>query len=351
MLYDPLFLIAIKKYRGVLFLKEILQRYFPYQFQNETMLDQYTVFQEKDGYVIVLPADHVDENYITEMYIVTQFLQNSGQEHIAAPIYSNNGSFIVPINEEHSVFLCRAKSRQAENSLDQLITFLMSFHHIGHSFPYSPLYMNRYGHWKNNWENIIDNIDFVRSNFMERDHLLDWERLWLESSFYFIGIGENAIQYLQDSEERKEFNHFDQPVFAFERIQPFPHSGIVFPTQIVHDHPVRDLAEVIRHIFINQGRDGIPAAIRLLYKYQQERPLSIFGCRLLVARLLFPIPFIDYTAKILQYVKDADVEYRRLKIFLSDQAEYEKCLALFQQELMNHFRVAIPFIDWLHRQI
>jgi spore coat protein YutH len=329
-------------------MKEILKRFFPYQFQYPTRMAGYTAYQESDGYVIVLEADYLDENEIAEQHVIADFIHKSGYEHVAVPVYSNNETFIVPINEGSSVYLLRAKPLQSEgNHHQKLITFLQSFHHLGHQFPYTPLYNNRYGEWKYNWEQIIDQIDILRQSFINKKFLTEWEREWLQCSFYFIGFGENAIQYLQETEQDKNFNQYDQPVFTFERINPFPNKEVVLPKRIVHDHPSRDLAELIRHLILTEGKQGVTSALQLLRTYQQKRPLSIFGWRLLFARLLFPIHFIDYTSKVMNQENTMSLEIVELKSLISYQAEYEHCISLIYQGMKQNFQVELPLVEWI----
>jgi spore coat protein YutH len=328
-------------------MKEILKRFFPYQFQYPTTLSGYTAYQESDGYVIILQADYLEENEIAEQHVIADFINKSGLEHVAVPVYSNNDTFIVPINEDSSVYLCKAKPLQSGSDPQQLITFLQSFHHLGHQFPYTPVYNNRYGDWKNNWEQIVDQMDILRQSFINKKFLSDWERVWLECSFYFIGVGENAIQYLQETEQNKNFNHYDQPVFTFERITPYPHKELVLPKRIVHDHPSRDLAELIRNLILTEGKQGVTSALQLLRTYQQKRPLSKFGWRLLFARLLFPIHFIDYSSKVMNQETVMSLEVVELKSLISYQAEYEHCLSLIYQGMKQHFQIELPLVEWI----
>ncbi|WP_102028527.1 hypothetical protein [Salirhabdus sp. Marseille-P4669] len=328
-------------------MKDILRRFYPYQFQYESTISGYTAFQEADGWVLVLPGDYIDENEITEQYVIADFIQKSGFPHMAVPVQSVSESYRVPINKEEHVYVCQLQPVQAPKDYNELIHFLERFHNTSRSFPYSPIYVNRYGHWKKNWEQIVDQFDFVKQSYLEKDELTDMERLWLESCFYFIGIGENAIQYLQETNHEKQYNQYDQPVFAFERILPFPNTEAILPNRIVYDHPSRDLAELTRHIILTQGRDGLSTIGNMLTAYNQKRPLSLFSWRLFYARLIFPIHFVDYSTEIISQLKDNDYEYRRLKAFFSYQNEYEYCLKQIHQYINRNVDHTLPSLDWL----
>ncbi|MBB6453438.1 spore coat protein YutH [Salirhabdus euzebyi] len=328
-------------------MKEILKRYFSYQFHHETNIAGYKAYQELDGWVLVFPADYVDENYIAEQQVIANFLQDSGFTNVTTPINSNSGTYIVPIDGEYSVYLCHVKSLSSGKHHQDLNSFLKEFHYAGHRFPYTPVYSNRYGQWKTNWEQIVDQMDFLRQSLMEKATITNWERLWIESCFYFIGMGENAIQFLQESES-KNYNQFDQPVFTFERINPLPHNNVIVANRIVHDHPSRDIAEWIRHTILKEGRNGISVISNFLHQYEQERNFSLFGWRLLFARLLFPIHFTDYTDMVLRTDGGTDINYKDFKDFLSYQAEYEYCLKALFRERDQYGQEKLPEVEWIY---
>ncbi|MRG85178.1 protein kinase family protein [Salinibacillus xinjiangensis] len=329
-------------------MKDILKRNYSFHCQYETTIAGLEAFRGTDGYAMVFPADYIDEHLITEQYVIADYLNQNGFHHVAKPLYSNEGHFIVPLNEESSVYACHVSSIPERRDVLDLAEFLPSFHQAGHGFPYTPLHLNRYGQWKTNWEQIVDQLEVIRSSLIEKRFISDWERLWIESCFYFIGLGENAIQFLQESERENLYNQFDQPVFTLERINPFPHEEIILPNRIVHDHPSRDLAELIRHLIVTKGRNAFEVIPRILERYQNQRPLSLFGWRLLFSRLVFPIHFIDYTEDILSKERITEDDYHIFNKMLSDQAEYEYGLQLFSKEMERHFDMNLEVIGWIY---
>ncbi|QHS23128.1 hypothetical protein GWK91_09285 [Virgibacillus sp. MSP4-1] len=329
-------------------MRELLKEKFLFHSESETNLLGFPAYSGSDGYAVVLPADYTDENFITEQYVIADYLNQCGFSHIAKPLYSNEGKFIVPIDEESSVYTCHVDSLPSSaESPQELISFLSSFHQAGHGFPYSPVHFNRYGHWKSNWEQIINQVEWIRSVIIEKSFISDWERLWLESCFYFIGIGENAIQFLQESEQENLYNQYDQPVFTFERMTPFPHEEIILPGRIVHDHPSRDLAEVMRYFILTQGKESYSDLSGMLNTYQNHRSLSVFGWRLLFARLAFPIHFIDYTEQVLSKEKITRQDYDDFQTLLDHQSRHEEGLQLAAREMERSLGFDLEVMDWI----
>ncbi|SES65145.1 spore coat protein YutH [Salinibacillus kushneri] len=329
-------------------MRELLKEKFLFYGQYETKLLGFPAYKGSDGYAIVIPADYIDEDFITEQYVIADYLNQSGFTHVAKPLYSNEGKFIVPINEESSIYTCHVQSvPSSSEDPQQFISFLTSFHQAGHGFPYSPINLNRYGQWKTNWEQIIDQLEWIRNMIIEKPYITDWERLWLESCFYFIGMGENAIQFLQESEQENLYNQYDQPVFTFERISPFPHQEVIFPNRIIHDHPSRDLSEMMRYYIMEKGAKGFPIISNMLDVYQNKRPISVFGWRLLFSRLAFPIHFIDYTEKVLTKEKITQDDYEEFQKRLANQYHYEEGLQFAAQEMERSLGMDLEVMDWI----
>src|SRR5699024_2140553 len=67
---------------------------------------------------------------------------------------------------------------------------------------------------------------------------------------YIIGISENAIQYIAESEIDTRFHDADQGTITFQRYQGNLNAPIIWASDLVYDHPTRDLAEYIRFKYL-----------------------------------------------------------------------------------------------------
>ncbi|MBO8156756.1 MAG: hypothetical protein H0Z32_09865 [Bacillaceae bacterium] len=333
-------------------MKEDLQRYYSFEIREQIPHSKLDLFQVDNGYIIVRSGRHITEKMLYEQYMMTSFMQRNGFSHVAVPVYSDIGSFLVTLERGKIAFVCFAR-KQAKGKIEDIGSFLASFHEAGSRYPYTPEMFNRYGLWKQNWERIIDEMEQVRDSLTESSDWLTsakWKKLWIETSFYYIGLAENAIQFLTESERDQRFTRADQGGIALNRISPYPNEGFILPFRLVHDHPSRDLAEAIRELFIQNGTRALPNVRKALKDYENQRSLSAFGKRLIFARLLFPVHFIDFTKEVIEKKDFSDQKYEELKKWLRFQSVYEQCLKSVFYELFQDDR-SIPNITWLQPNI
>src|SRR5699024_2456921 len=74
----------------------------------------------------------------------------------------------------------------------------------------------------------------------------NYYRLLMDILPYIIGISENAIQYMQETTEDGRYHEGDQGTIAFQRYHHNLLEPIIWPHDLVYDHPTRDIAEFIR---------------------------------------------------------------------------------------------------------
>ncbi|TCT19081.1 spore coat protein YutH [Melghiribacillus thermohalophilus] len=327
---------------------EDLGRYYSFRVKGKVRYPELDVYRVDEGYIIVRSGKHITEQMLYEQYMVTSFLQQRGFSHVAVPVYSDIGSFLVHVERGKIIYICFAKER-LEDEYKDMGSFLAHFHEAGRTYPYTPEFINRYGKWKQYWEQMIDQVEQTKEdliNQMDSSKTEPWKRLWIETCFYYIGLGENALQFLSESERDQRLTWMDQPVFAMKRIFPFPNRGFILPFQMVHDHPARDLAELFRYFTLRKGKRAFPYIRHALRNYEGKRSLSVFGKRLVFSRLLFPVHFIDHTKKVLANGQFSSREYKELERMLRLQSTYEQCLKDLHEEWFQE-DPSIPRISWL----
>jgi spore coat protein YutH len=161
---------------------------------------------------------------------------------------------------------------------------------------------------------------------------------------YLIGLSENAIQYLQESETDKRFHEGDQGVFAFRRYRHHLLEPVIWTDDLAYDHSSRDLAEFIRYKFLEEELD-MREISSFLKDYQEIRPLSVFSWRLLYARLVYPIHFFDFIET--GFNNNDERKHLELKQFLRKQEIYEERLGnLFESVNVDYKRYDLPVIKW-----
>ena len=120
----------------------------------------------------------------------------------------------------------------------------------------------------------------------------EFDVLFIETFPYYMGLAENAIQYLTDTEIDDKPTQVDHGTLCHERFTHSVWKGPYFvknPFEWVFDHASRDLAEWIRERYFANIQTSQPDIKSFLTDYRSLATLSPFSWRLLYARLLFPL--------------------------------------------------------------
>ena len=86
-----------------------------------------------------------------------------------------------------------------------------------------------------------------------------FDQLFIESFPYYLGVAENAIQYVVDTEMDDTPQLTDAATICQERFTPLlwhQTKRLKLPFDWVYDHPTRDIAELIRYMMIEKERLG-----------------------------------------------------------------------------------------------
>src|SRR5699024_6732709 len=122
---------------------------------------------------------------------------------------------------------------------------------------------------------------------------------------------------------------------------------IIWPHDLVYDHPTRDIAEFIRATLLWGTGQSEAEVISFMNAYQSIRPLSIFSWRILYARLIFYMPIFDLLQKS-YIIEDDDNHYLEMVDLLEKQTIYEQKLrSFFEMMGVEHETLNIPVLHWL----
>ncbi|MEI2401246.1 spore coat protein YutH, partial [Paenibacillus phytohabitans] len=168
-----------------------------------------------------------------------------------------------------------------------------------------------------------------------------------------IGLTENAIQYLVDTEIDETPSPIDSATICYHRFTENSwdkDSYTKIPTEWVYDHYTRDLAEYIRDQYTSGGNRKNGQIIHFLKEYERVNTLSPFSWRLLYARLVFPLHFFECIEG--YYMTESEnkkeQQLQRLEAMLTHSSEHERFLATFLANVgVNEKRLTIPNINWL----
>ncbi|MCF3943262.1 hypothetical protein [Oceanobacillus alkalisoli] len=319
--------------------RDLLTDYYQVHPEEKMVIDGRTGFLA-DGFVYFNMESRNLEMIQMEQAVLAYYLMENGYRHIALPVKNMKDEWFTEY-QTNSYLIYQVADRNMEKA--SLGRSLALFHEVGSDYYYEPQTISSYGEWKTLW---IDKLNL----FEERTFQLMEEETAQPRIFdclpYIIGMSENAIQYLRETEENEtRYTEVDQGTIAFLRFNNQVEREVIWPDELGFDHPARDIAEFIRNCFLSGQSDSfIHAFIR---DYQTIRPLSVFSWRLIYARLLFPIHFFD-TVEQLMSGGDIQRGEAALHQMIRLQERYEKRLNNFYKKMeIDKGAFELVEVDWL----
>ena len=156
----------------------------------------------------------------------------------------------------------------------------------------SKLYRND---WANLWSEKIDYFEYqVREIGKEKE-------LILNSFSYYVGLAENAISYVNNTNENYKGEYLLK--LSHKRVY-YPNYAINFynPLSFIFVLRIRDVAEYIKNSFFKKENGYLE-----LEYYLKTNKLSNYEYRMLYARLLYPSYYFDLYEKIMDNELEEDV--------------------------------------------
>jgi len=186
---------------------------------------------------------------------------------------------------------------------------------------------------RNNWENLWSNkIDYYEIQINENSKKFPLIR---ESFDYFIGMGENAITYLVNTKLETKPTIYDNKVPSHNTI----YNSLYDPSNLILDHKARDVSEYIKYSFWNNNKN----IFRELDEYFKHNYYSIYGIRVLFARILYPSFYFNLYDQIILGKK----EEKELNKIINRINEYE--LYLYNIYLYLNKFYNIPEINYIKK--
>lgn len=184
--------------------------------------------------------------------------------------------------------------------------------------------------WVNLWKSKIDYFEYYTNSIDDKNIYLN------ELINYYIGLGENAISYVEDTLSKFNISNL---VVSHRRIDyHYTLLDLYNPLNITIDHITRDVSEYFKSLFINKKY-----SLNDLEKYFDMFNFNEAEYRLLFGRMLFPSFFFDSYEL---YVKDK-LDEKKLLDIINRIEEYEKFLKKIYLLISDVYY--IPEIKWLKR--
>lgn len=328
--------------KGETTLRDLLATYYGIEANEKTVWNGVEGLKHNNIFYFTISVEDREIIHM-EQAALAYYLYENNYTHTAIPVPNRKGDWYTEYeNKYYMVF--RTEDKSVDNSVLHGES-LARFHQIGSKYQYEPQAISSYGQWKQLWIEKVDTFE-KQIELESTDFPNAYYRLLMDVLPYLIGVSENAIQYMQESEHESRFHEVDQGTIAFRRYRGELQKPAIWTTDLVYDHPTRDLAEYIRHNFL-QREDPMNEVKDFLEAYKQVRTLSIFSWRLLYARLLFPIHLFDIIERGFME-QNYDQRYVELKDILEKQTIYERRLGMLFDHLgIDTEDLQIPVLHWL----
>ncbi|BBW97406.1 spore coat putative kinase YutH [Geobacillus sp. FSL W8-0032] len=309
---------------------------------------QTVIWGQQERFLLV-PADGRSEAEMEERQHISRYLRAKGVNGVGELVKTKAETYLA-VYEGRPMALIRAPLPPVR--LRRLGRELALLHEYGRSCPLPITVCRRIGQWRELWAKRIDQMEAFWTNMVANGPASPFDRLFIESFPYYVGLAENAVQYVADTELDEEPLRVDYAAFCHERL---PQAGwiegaeVKLPTDWVYDHCARDLAEWVRDLYRRHGLECRQEVRRFFQDYGHVSPLSPFAWRLVYARLLFPLPYFECVEA---YYLTADGQERtrreeELRRLLGGSHEYERFLASFAEIAGIAERVRLPAVEWL----
>lgn len=320
--------------------RNILADYYYIHADDEILYNDVQGYSQDNTIYFIMPMEN-NEIFTMEQIVIAYFLKENGYHNITLPIQNKQNEWFTSIEQEHYI-VSLVEELQSENRLtpgEQLAYF----HEVGATYPYEPQEISSYGKWKDLWIyklSIFEERAMQRQeNFPHRYNKYIWDVFP-----YLIGMSENAIQYVQETDAERRFHEADQATVTIRRYTTQLEEPILLFNDLCYDHRARDIAEAVRHMFLH--KIDSEEIRRFLTDYEAVRPLSIFSWRLVYARLIFPIQLFDALERL--YKEPSDETFETFVYLMENQDNFTKELRrFFDYSTIHAEHLGIPVLNWL----
>lgn len=334
-------------------LQKMLEHYYGIRAKEHMKLEQFEVLQGNGWLYFISRTGGKEEADVQELGRIAEHLRKYGDQSVPAFLPGKDGKYITVWEKNN---YCVLVNRQLDTShrKTKLGRKLAKFHERGRRVPFQIERTGRIGQWKGLWERRLEQMEKVWSGLLYQTPEDEFEKLFIESFPYYMGLTENAIQYLVDAELDEEPFETDGGTVCHDRFTKKTWGGrfgIKNPFDWIFDHRSRDLAEWTRERYFRNIQTYDVELRQFFGEYQSIAPLSPFSWRLLYSRLIFPLHYFECVEN--YYITRSEQQKKMLEDQLSkilrQSSEYERFLAGFLHISGAPIaRLNMPQLDWLY---
>lgn len=337
---------------------------------ERNIFDEYKLYCEQrfklgeyEGFVaggrgfLVVSIEQVEDRELNEIIKMASHLYSQGDQTVGTVLPTRTNQAVSFIDGQNSVLfqLPLLETRRKKTPLGRELAEL---HRRGRSYQVSNAQKEG---WKDFWMYRLSQLDQLYERLAKEQKKNRFDKAFMTSFPYYLGLTENAIQYIVDSDidlgladnfEQKTICHFR---FTNDTWLQLNENNIRFknPIDLVYDYPSRDLAEWIRFTSKTSSQP-FQKINKFLDDYGKDEEISPRTWRFIYARLLFPVHYFQVVEG---YYRATDAEERDnyegqlYDIFLNEEKN-ESFLRQFQQRLIpSYWQRYVPEVDWLKTKL
>ncbi len=285
-------------------MKDIINFYYNFNVINvEDWQDFYTFFYNEEKFYLVPLKRSIEE--LIDLVNISKELKLKGFD-CHDLILNRYGKLVTNIYEINYVLIKPLKDAYKEFEISDMIKINNS---LILKTQKSNLYRN---YWAKLWSDKVDYFEYQIHELGKNKNVV------LDSFSYYVGLAENAISYVNATNEKYKKSAFDRICLSHRRIN-YPNYKLNYfnPLNFVFDLEVRDIAEYIKSSFFAGGD-----ALNYLKETLKITKLSIYSLQLLFARLLYPSYYFDIYEKVMNNL----TEEEKLIGIIEKANEYEDFL-------------------------
>ncbi|WP_026694614.1 spore coat putative kinase YutH [Peribacillus kribbensis] len=332
-------------------LEQAIYENYGIQMERQEPVGGYHAFISRDTLFSIIPLQEINEADLKERLGMSEHLKMQGDKYVSSFVMSKNQTYIS--EADGTIFLLLSNPLLKEPRDLHLGRKLARFHIRGRSYPSQVKECSRIGQWKGMWEQRIDQLETVWREKLQSHPNNEVERIFVESFPYYMALGENAIQYLVDTEIDEQPGEPDAGTVSHERFSKQTWAGkylVRNPFQWVFDHRSRDISEWIRQHYLLNPHTYQPQMKDFVSHYQRTSPLTAFSARLLYSRLLFPIHYYETIEN--YFIAGAESKQNELQESLETMINRSHLYEAFLQSFYEASEIParalkLPKLDWL----
>ncbi|MCM2675468.1 spore coat putative kinase YutH [Alkalicoccobacillus plakortidis] len=342
---------------------------------ERNIYDSYRLYSEKrfkiDGYecfeaggiaYILFPKDESASDE-TDMLTFVSFLRSAGDTSVPELIQTAQGANFSLV-EGVEMYLCQLPQPN-QLRMQPLPTdgrgigeHLASWHQFGRQVQSRVGQQELFGQWGTIWTTRLEQLENWYEELYMQGPRNVVDETFLTTYPYFMGLSENAIQYVVDTDLDGTGNEYLAGTLCHRRFSDkawisLSSNGAMIkpPTAFVYDHPARDLAEWLRNRrYQLSSQRNWKDAQDFFEGYQRHQSITPASWRLMFSRLLYPVHYFETIE-----------DYYRCQIPIDQQKLGQSFLDLIAQEKVNetflhrfaeerylpNTPTGFPKVDWL----